>query len=100
MAVSAGLIGGSLVLLRFKGRGARLSFSWYSWTGAILGGTLVLWTFMHDWRAAIENRWPAPYPWIQFWLGMALGLLALLLETRRLIRVLRSRPFPPAQSPE
>ena len=100
VAVSAGLIGGSLVLLGLWHRGARLSFHWYSWTAAILGGAIVLWTFVRDWRAAIEYRWPAPYPWAAFCAGIAMGLLALALETARAIRVLRSRSFPPPETPE
>jgi hypothetical protein len=97
--VSAALIGGSLCLLALEERGARLSFSWRSWAGAILGGAIVLWTFMRDWRAAIESRLPAPYPWGAFCLGMTLAILAAAIETARAIRVLRSRPFPPRSSP-
>jgi hypothetical protein len=100
VAVSVGLIGGSLVLLRLRQRGAQLSFPWYSWMVAILGGAIVLWTFIHDWRAAIENRGPAPYPWAAFCAGMTLGLVALLLETARAIGVLRSPSFPPPETPE
>lgn len=95
VAVSAGLIGGSLILLRLDRRGARLPFLRSSWAAAILGGAIVLWTFMRDWRAAIENRWPAPYPWTLFCAGMALGILALAIESGRANRVLRSRSFPP-----
>ena len=82
--VSVGLIVGSLWLLRLRARGIRLEFPSALWALAVLGGALVLVSFMIDYRVVIEGRMPPPFRWWLFGAGALLGVVALVLGVRLL----------------
>ncbi len=86
MVVSVSLVGGSLVLLRLKARGAELAFGRVPWTLAVLGGLIVFGSFLYDWSCTVEKRLPRPYPWGVFLAGEALGLATFARETLRIAR--------------
>ena len=48
------------------------------WVAAIVGGLVVVLSFLADWRVVSEHRVPAAFPSWLFWAGFALGLGALL----------------------
>ena len=84
--ISCGLVAGSLVLLRMKGQGARLRFAPWLWALAILGGAIVLLSFMLDYRLALAGREPPSFHWIIFSTGVGVGAAAFGLGVRRLKR--------------
>jgi hypothetical protein len=84
--ISLGLVLGSLWLLRMKGKGAVLRFAPWLWALAILGGAIVLLSFMLDYRLALEGREPPSFHWIIFIAGVGFGAAALSLGVRRLGR--------------
>ena len=84
LIVSVGLIFASLLLLRLRARGIRLEFPAALWAFAVLGGALVLLSFMIDFRVVIEGRMPPPFRWWLFGAGALLGVAALALGVRRL----------------
>jgi len=76
--VSLALITSSVWLWRLKLEGHPLMFSRRLWSLAILGGGLVLMSFMVDFQSAVALTLPAPFRWDIFGAGMALALGALL----------------------
>ena len=82
--VSAGLIGGAMVLLRARARGARLGFTAAHWGVAVTGGLLVLLSFILDYRVAITGEAPPPFRWGLFGAGYLLALASLAAGLRRL----------------
>jgi hypothetical protein len=81
--ISLGLVLGSLWLLRMKGKGAVLRFAPWLWALAILGGAIVLLSFMLDYRQALAGREPPSFHWIIFAAGVGIGAAALGLGVRR-----------------
>jgi len=84
--VSAGLVLGSLVLLRLKGKGAALRFAPWLWALAVVGGAIVLLSFMLDYKLAVAGREPPSFHWVVFAVGVAVAAVALVLGVRRLER--------------
>jgi len=80
--VSAGLVAGALLLLRRKSRGVRLAIPLPVWGLAVVGGILVLFSFMLDYQLALEQADPGPFRWGLFAAGVGLGVLALALGVR------------------
>lgn len=85
--VSLGLVTGSLVLLRQKLAGAVLRFAPWLWALAILGGAIVLLSFMLDYRLAGQGKEPPFFHWVIFAAGVAVATVAFSLGVRRLERV-------------
>lgn len=80
--VSVGLLVGSLLLLRLKARGARLTFSWWTWILAVAGGALVVGAFTLDYRSVLEQMEPRPFRWGLFASGVGFAAIALVLGVR------------------
>lgn len=92
--ISAGLVLGSLWLLRLKGKGAVLRFAPWLWALTILGGAIVLLSFMLDYRLAVQGVEPPVFHWLVFAAGVSVALLALVIGVRRL-EWSRNPAFPP-----
>ena len=84
--VSLGLVVGSLLLLRLKAKGAVLRFAPWLWALVILGGAIVLLSFMLDYRLAVAGREPPSFHWVVFGAGVSVASVALGLGVRRLER--------------
>ena len=82
--VSTGLVAGSLGLLRIKGKGAVLRFAPWVWGLAVLGGAIVLFSFMLDYRLATLGQEPVSFHWVVFGTGVAVAAAALGMGVRRL----------------
>ncbi len=74
----------SLLLLRLKAQGVRLGFSTSLWTLAVIGGLLVLGSFMMDFHAVLRQMMPSPFHWGVFALGLGLAIAALVIGILRL----------------
>ena len=75
--VSLALIAGSVLLARLERRGAVLAFTPGSWTVAILGGAIVLFSFMVDSGGILRGGEAPPFRWGLFLAGLSLGIAAL-----------------------
>ena len=75
--VSMALIVGSLLLLRLKHQGTRLSFPPWLWGLAITGGGVVLLSFTLDFRVILAQLEPPPFRWGLFAAGITCGAAAL-----------------------
>ena len=84
--VSLGLVTGSLWLLRRKLGGAILQFAPWLWTLAILGGVIVLVSFMLDYHQAVQGKEPPFFHWLIFAAGVGVSAAAFGLGVRRLQR--------------
>jgi hypothetical protein len=84
--VSVALVAGSLLMLRLKAQGVRLSFSTPLWTLAVTGGLLVLASFVIDVASLQDQPAPAPFRWNMFGLGLGLGTAAVATGVLRLAR--------------
>lgn len=84
LLVSGALVAGSLLLLRLKAQGVRLSFSAPVWTLAVTGGLLVLRSFVIDFAGVLQQRVPPPFHWGVFAIGLGLAMTALALGVSRL----------------
>jgi hypothetical protein len=84
--VSVALVAGSLLMLRLKAQGVRLSFSTPLWTLAVTGGLLVLASFVIDVASLQDQPVPAPFRWNIFGLGLGLGTAAVATGVLRLAR--------------
>jgi hypothetical protein len=82
--VSVALIVGSLLLLRLKYQGTRLSFPPWLWGLAIAGGGVVLLSFTLDFRVILAQMEPPPFRWGLFAGGVTCGAAALALGVSRL----------------
>lgn len=74
MLVSVALIVTSVWLWALRGRGIVPRFSRADWLVAIVGGGIVLLSFMLDFRAVVDGQLPSPYRWDLFTAGMVLAL--------------------------
>ena len=83
--VSAGLVGGSLWLLARGARepGAGAAIPRASWLVSAAGAALILLSFTIDAHAALMSGRPTGFRWWLFGSGVALGIVALGLGTRR-----------------
>ena len=84
--ISLGLVLGSLLLLRLKGKGAVLRFAPGLWALAICGGAIVLLSFMLDYQLALAGQEPPSFHWLIFTAGVAVAAAAFGLGVRRLER--------------
>jgi hypothetical protein len=82
--VSGALVASSLLLLRVKSQGVRLSFSTSLWTLAVMGGLLVLGSFVIDFASALQQRLPPPFHWGVFAIGLGLAMTAVVIGVSRL----------------
>ena len=82
--VSAALVAASLVMLRLKAQGVRLGFSTSLWTLAVIGGLLVLGSFMIDFASVLRQMMPPPFHWGVFAMGLGLAMTALVIGVLRL----------------
>jgi hypothetical protein len=82
--VSIGLIVGSLLLLRRRQQGTRLTFPAWVWGLALAGGALVLLSFMFDFQVVLNQMEPPRFRWWLFAAGLASGVAALTLGLRGL----------------
>src|SRR4029077_12572551 len=73
LLVSLALVLGSLLLLRLKARGVPLGFSAPVWTLAVIGGVLVVVSFMLDFATVLRQMKPPPFHWDVFTLGFGLA---------------------------
>ena len=87
LLVSSALVAGSLLLLRLKTQGSRLAFSAPVWTMAVVGGFLVLGSFMIDCGSVLRQVAPAPFHWGAFAAGVGLAVTALVFGVSRLDQV-------------
>jgi hypothetical protein len=84
--VSGALVAAPLLLLRLKAQGIRLRFSGSLWTLAVIGGLLVLGSFMIDFASVLRQRVPPPFHWEVFAMGLGLAMTALVVGVSRLGR--------------
>ena len=82
--VSVALSLGSLLLLRRKRRGTRLSFPPWLWGLAVTGGGLVLLSFTLDFRLILAQMEPPPFRWGLFTAGVTSGAVAVALGVSQL----------------
>jgi hypothetical protein len=82
--VSVALVAGSLLMLRLKAQGVSLGFSTSVWTLAVMGGLLVLGSFMIDFASVLRQMVPPPFRWDVFIFGLGLSLTSLVLGISRL----------------
>jgi len=82
--VSVTLVSASLLLLHLKAQGVRLGFSTSLWTLAVIGGLLVLGSFMMDFAGVLRQMMPPPFHWGVFALGLGLSVAALVIGILRL----------------
>jgi hypothetical protein len=82
--VSGALVAGSLLLLQLKAQGATLSFTTPVWTMAVIGGLLVLTSFVIDFTSILRQMLPPPFHWGVFGSGLGLAMTALVLGVSRL----------------
>ena len=82
--VSGALVASSLLMLRLKARGVRLTFSAPVWTLAVTGGLLVLSSFVLDFASVLSQMVPPPFHWGVFGSGVGLALTALVLGVSQL----------------
>jgi hypothetical protein len=82
--VSVALVAGSILLLRLKAQGASLGFSTSVWALAVIGGVLILGSFMIDFDSVLRQMAPPPFRWGLFATGLGLSLTALVLGISRL----------------
>jgi hypothetical protein len=82
--VSVSLVAASLVLLRLKAQGVRLGFSTSLWALAVIGGLLVLGSFMIDFAGVLRQMMPPPFHWGVFALGLGVAMTALVIGVVRL----------------
>lgn len=86
--ISLGLVGGALLLLHLRQRGAVLAFSPALWALAISGGILVLLSFTLDFRPILAGGHPPPFRWGLFGTGVGVGAAALTVGVLRLRRMI------------
>lgn len=86
LIISLGLVAATLWLLRMKGQGAVLRFAPWLWALALLGGAIVLLSFMLDYRLALAGREPPSFHWVIFTAGVGVAATAFGLGVRRLGR--------------
>lgn len=82
--VSAALMATSLLLLRRKAQGVTLSFSWSLWAAAVMGGLLVLTSFVIDFSSVVRQRVPPPFHWRVFAIGLGVAITAVAIGVARL----------------
>lgn len=82
--VSVALVSASLLLLHLKAQGVRLGFSTSLWALAVIGGFLVLGSFMIDFAGVLRQMTPPPFHWGVFALGLGLAITALVIGVLRL----------------
>jgi hypothetical protein len=82
--VSAALVTASLLLLHRKAQGVRVSFSTSLWAAAVMGGLLVLSSFVIDFASVLQPRVPPPFHWAVFAIGLGLAITALVIGVARL----------------
>jgi hypothetical protein len=74
IAVSMALIGcGAAIALRVGG-GGTFSLARRGWIATILGGLIIIASFLWQGASAAGGEMPTPFPWWLFWIGMWLGL--------------------------
>ncbi len=76
VVVSLLLIACSLLMLRLRAGGVRLSFSMWHWGLAVGGGVTVLASFMLDAGAVLAGEMPPPFRWWLFGTGVAAAAAA------------------------
>ena len=81
--ISVALIIGSLLLLRAQGQGRPPRISPGVWGLAIVGGGIVLLSFMLDFRAVLAQLEPPPFRWWLFASGVTCGVAALAIALSR-----------------
>ena len=74
--VSGALVAGSLLFLRFKMQGIPIRFPARLWTLAVLGGLLVLASFMLDFQIVLRQMEPPPFRWGLFIAGLTMSVVA------------------------
>jgi hypothetical protein len=82
--VSVAVILGALWLMRLEEAGHELSFGVVPWSLALLGGVLVLLSFMIDFKVALTGEMPPPFRWWLFAAGMVVAISGLLVGVRAL----------------
>ena len=85
--VSVALVAGSLLLLGLKARGVRLTCPASMWTMAVLGGLLVLGSFVIDFNSIVQQQTPPPFRWGLFASGLGLAVAGFGLAVSKLTRV-------------
>ncbi len=74
VTVSIALIGcGAAIALRVGG-GGRFDLTRRGWIAVVLGGLIIIASFIWNGPAAARGEMPGPFPWWMFWAGMWLGL--------------------------
>lgn len=82
--VSAGLIAGSVILLRLRAGGVALDVPGWMWGLEIVAGLMVIVSFVWEFRVVLEGRVPHFFNWPLYGSGMALGIAVFFLAVRRL----------------
>jgi hypothetical protein len=75
--VSVVLVAGALLLWRKRARGETIGFPLPLRMIALVGGILVLGSFMLDFQVVVRQMEPPPFRWVLFGTGVTLALAAL-----------------------
>ncbi|HWB41724.1 MAG TPA: hypothetical protein VG500_10720, partial [Gemmatimonadales bacterium] len=81
--VSIALVAGGLLLLRKRACGEPIHFPAPLWALLVVGGLLVLGSFMLDFHVVPLRLEPPPFRWGLFGTGLTLGFVALVLALRK-----------------
>jgi hypothetical protein len=81
--ISVGLIASAIIIERYDAWGKTLRPTAIEWTIAALGGFIVLFTFMRDIDAGVNQTVPQPYWWWLFAIGYLLSAGAFARSLRR-----------------
>jgi hypothetical protein len=72
--VSLTMICCGLVVLFFEDRRKPIIPTWKDWLLLTLGGLIVIVSFCWDYRSIVEGSEPAPFNWLLFFTGLAIGV--------------------------
>lgn len=81
--VAATMIAGGFLVLGREWSGRPLRAAPWHWAGVVLGGLVIIASFLGGGRAAAAGALPAAFNWPLFWLGEAIGIASFLHAWRR-----------------
>lgn len=87
--VSAALIVCGLMIVRLEEKGIVLNLSWKWWTGEILCGLVIIFTFIQNFRVVLEQGVPRHFNWPVFLIALVAGIILFAVTVRKSIRLLK-----------
>ena len=83
LVVSTGLVWAGTVVMSREGSGEPVRPGKGSWIVVVLGGTIVVVSFLIPGMAVLRSDVPTRFPWLVFWAGFLSGTAAFWLEIRK-----------------